>query len=272
MHGGMIADVRLVELSDGRRVVAKEARNTPLEIEARMLRFLRMHTSLLVPEVLESSDELLVLEYVEGGSQWGHGTETHAAELLAGLHVVTPGSLLSHGPSSGSAFGFYFDTLIGPFPQRNDWTEEWPEFFRTQRLEPMLEECLSRDRLDDSLVGRLRLLMGDLDRLLDHSPEPGLVHGDIWSGNVLAANGRLTAFLDPALYFADPEVELAFIELFSTFGPMFWRRYEELRGIDPGYRSVRRDVYQVYPLLVHVALFGGTYVAGVEERLERLGY
>ncbi|MEX2535727.1 MAG: fructosamine kinase family protein [Trueperaceae bacterium] len=113
---------------------------------------------------------------------------------------------------------------------------------------------------------------GEDARVPGHSPKPGLVHGDVWSGNVLARNGRITAMLDPAIYFADPEVELAFIELFATFGEAFWERYGELRPIDPGYREVRRDVYQLYPLLVHTALFGGGYVRAVGERLEWLGY
>ena len=136
----------------------------------------------------------------------------------------------------------------------------------------MLELCESRGRVKASLVDRFRSLLDDLSGLLDHSPVPGLIHGDVWSGNVLARNGRIAAFLDPAIYFADPEVELAFIDLFSTFGSEFWGRYEEIRGVDAGYSRLRRDIYQLYPLLVHVALFGGGYLGGVEERLSRLGY
>src|SRR5690606_34952286 len=104
------------------------------------------------------------------------------------------------------------------------------------------------------------------------SPVAGLVHGDAWATNVLALDGRVTGFIDPAIYYADPEVELAYIELFGTFGAAFFEAYSEARPISAGYAEVRRDVYQLYPLLVHVALFGGSYVRGVEERVARLGY
>lgn len=270
LHGGMVADVQLVELVDGRRLVAKSSAATPLSAEGRMLEYLRSQTELPVPRVLESSDDLLVMEYVDGGSGWGPEAERHAAELLAELHSIGPGDAVG-SPSAGS-FGFHFDTLIGPFEQRNAWNRDWAAFYRSQRLEPMLELCLSRGRLDSAFADRCRPLLDDLPGLLDHSPRPGLIHGDVWSCNVLARGGRIAAFLDPAIYFADPEIEHAFIDLFSTFGPEFWRRYEELRGIDSGYRRMRRDLYQLYPLLVHVALFGGGYSRGVEERLRRLGY
>jgi fructosamine-3-kinase len=174
--------------------------------------------------------------------------------------------------SRRGCFGFPFDTLIGPFPQANAWNTDWAEFYRERRLVPMLLECTKLGRLPRELGARLERFLADLGSLLDHSPEPGLVHGDVWSGNVLAREGRFIGFLDPALYFADPEVELAFIDLFDTFGTEFWTAYRDRRAIDAGFLSHRRDVYQLYPLLVHVALFGGSYVGAVGSTLARLGY
>ena len=118
---------------------------------------------------------------------------------------------------------------------------------------------------------RVERLAGSLPERFEAAPTPSLIHGDVWGGNVLARGGRIAAFLDPALYFADAEVELAFIDLFHTFGNAFYEAYEARRPIDAGYRRWRRDLYQVFPLLVHVALFGGAYVDGLRERLRRLG-
>ena len=118
---------------------------------------------------------------------------------------------------------------------------------------------------------RVERLAGSLPERFEAAPTPSLIHGDVWGGNVLARGGRIAAFLDPALYFADAEVELAFIDLFHTFGSAFYEAYEARRPIDAGYRRWRRDLYQVFPLLVHVALFGGAYVGGLRERLRRLG-
>jgi len=101
---------------------------------------------------------------------------------------------------------------------------------------------------------------------------PSLIHGDMWGGNVLAANGMITGFIDPALYFADPEIELAFTTLFSTFGDTFFSRYNEHRPLAPGFFEERRDLYNLYPLLVHVRLFGGSYVDSVDGILRKFGF
>ena len=106
-----------------------------------------------------------------------------------------------------------------------------------------------------------------LDVLLEEPAHPSLLHGDVWTTNVLAEENRITGFIDPAVYFGHPEIELAFISLFSTFGPAFFNRYNELRPISPDFFETRKDIYNLYPLLVHVRLFGGGYVADVESIL-----
>ena len=88
---------------------------------------------------------------------------------------------------------------------------------------------------------------------------------------MLAKGERVTAFLDPAIYYADREVELAFISLFNSFGEPFFERYEEIRGIRAGFFEVRRDLYSLYPLLVHVYFFGGGYLNSVRATLRRFG-
>lgn len=284
----MVADVRLAELDDGRRVVVKASPNTfgeasgelpgsQMVLEAEMLQFLARHTALPVPRVIHVGNGLLILEFLQGRNVLDDRAERHAAALLAELHAVTPATVSSDvpataGDTAGAWFGFDFDTLIGPLAQVNTWSSDWPSFYRDERLGAVLAVCRERGRLRGELAGRVERLREDLGSLLAHAPSPGLLHGDVWSGNVLAEGGLVSGFLDPAIYFGDPEVELAFIELFSTFGPAFFDMYEELRPIQPGYHELRRDIYQLYPLLVHVALFGGGYLAGVEERLSRLGY
>src|SRR3546814_19407288 len=93
-----------------------------------------------------------------------------------------------------------------------------------------------------------------LENFIDQPPAPGLVHGDVWAGNVLCAADRVAAFIDPALYFADPEVEIAYIELLSTFGAAFHRPYPDLRPLRPGYALGRRDLYNLFPLLFHTLI------------------
>ena len=94
----------------------------------------------------------------------------------------------------------------------------------------------------------------------------------MWDGNVLCQNGRIGGFVDPAIYYADPEIELAFATLFNTFDRPFFDRYTEIRPISPGFFEERRHIYNLYPLLVHVRLFGGSYVNSVDGVLQRFGY
>jgi fructosamine-3-kinase len=93
----------------------------------------------------------------------------------------------------------------------------------------------------------------------------------VWSANVLAKGDRITAFLDPAIYYAAPEIELSFISLFDSFGDTFFERYAEIRYIRPGFFEERRDLYNLYPLLVHVYFFGGGYLSSVQSTLSRFG-
>lgn len=279
LSGGCVASVRLAELASGGRVVVKLGGGT-LGVEAMMLRFLGERSSLPVPGVvgLVEDPEALVLEYVEGGGSLGADGERHAAELLVSLHSVT--ATAEDGREGG--FGFDCDTVIGPLRQPNGWRGEWWEFWRDERLMHFARGAREGGPLPGGLFDRLERLAGRLDASV--CPPPGgpagavgrLVHGDCWGGNVLASGdgARVAAFIDPAVHFGHPESELAFATLFGTFGRAFFDRYAELSeavGDWEGFWGVRRDLYNLVPLLVHVRLFGGGYVGQLEAALGRTG-
>jgi fructosamine-3-kinase len=136
----------------------------------------------------------------------------------------------------------------------------------------MGRQALEAGRLPAALFGRLERFAGHLERWLAEPERPSLIHGDAWTGNILAARGQITAFLDPAIYFADAEIELAFTMLFGTFGNRFFERYQEFRSIRPGFMEERKKIYNLYPLLVHVRLFGGSYVHSVSQSLVEFGF
>lgn len=122
-----------------------------------------------------------------------------------------------------------------------------------------------------ALRARIERLAARLDEWLVEPAAPALIHGDMWDGNIVHQDGRITGFIDPAIYCADPEIELAFATLFNTFGPAFFDRYQAPRPLAPGFFEARRDIYNLYPLLVHVRLFGAGYVGAVERTLARFG-
>lgn len=258
LSGGCVADVRLVTLESGQRVVAKVG-GPDLDLEGEMLRHLRECSALPVPRVLHHDADLLVMEHIEhrGGSGWGG----HLADLLAELHSIG---------SDDGRFGFGSATLIGPLRLKNGWSRDLGGFYRDERLIPLIAEATRRGKLPTGLERRLRRYADRVAGDLDHDPPVSLIHGDVWSGNVLASGDRVVGLIDPSVVYADAEFELAFIALFSTGGRAFFERYHERRPIDPAFFERRVHIYQLFPLLVHVALFGGGYVGQLDSVLARL--
>ena len=127
-------------------------------------------------------------------------------------------------------------------------------------------------QLPASLHRRIGKFADDLEKFLIEPDAPSLIHGDMWTGNVLALNGKIASFVDPAIYYAHPEIELAFSTLFGTFGQAFFDVYQEVNPLEPGFFTERRDIYNLYPLLVHVCLFGGGYTSQVDSILKRFAY
>lgn len=258
LHGGCIAEVVKLTFDDGGFAVAKFAREGKLSLEGYMLDYLRRHSALPVPTVLAVEDDLLLLDYLDGGDALGAAAQEDAAQHLAALHAVR-----------GDSFGLERDTLIGPLHQPNPPSDRWVEFFRDQRLLYMGRVARDSGHLPDKTFDALEAFCGRLERYIDEPEAPALIHGDMWAGNILAKGSRISGFVDPAIYFADPEIELAFSTLFGTFGEPFFKRYDELAGLRAGFFEARRDIYNLYPLLVHTALFGGSYARSVARILAR---
>lgn len=260
LGGGCVGDVYKAEFDEGAPLVAKVASSDgTLALEGFMLEYLSK-AGLPVPEVIHAENDLLLMTWIEGSGSIDGRAQEHAADLLAALHGRTQ-----------KDFGFERATLIGGLSQPNDPAPGWTDFFRDRRLLYMAGEGLKARRLPAATMTRIENLAARLGRWMDEPAAPSLIHGDMWGGNVLARDGKIAGFVDPAIYFADAEIELAFSTLFSTFGDSFFRRYAEHRPIRPGFFEARRDLLNLYPLLVHVRLFGGSYVGRVETTLSRFG-
>lgn len=263
LSGGMISDVYRVKFIDGHHVVAKVNKETTssLKIEAKMLDYLKGNSVLPVPDVLYKDDNLIIMSYIEHETGLSTSAEEDAAHYLSALHKV-----------STAQFGLSFDTLIGGIHQPNTPDESWIDFFAEQRLLYMSKTAYASRRLPLEIHRRIEQFATVLDDFLFEPDAPSLIHGDLWGGNILSKNGKITGFIDPAIYYAHSEIELAFSTLFNTFGQTFFDTYHALHPIEPDFFSVRRDIYNLYPLLVHVHLFGGDYVNAVDRILSRFGY
>ncbi|WP_132057648.1 fructosamine kinase family protein [Halorussus amylolyticus] len=266
LDGGEVGRVVRVTLADGRRVVAKTS-DTPLDVEADMLEFLGRR-GLPIPELHHRSADLLVMAYVEGDGNLTPSAEADVARHLAALHEERP-----ENPANCGDFGFPFDTLDGPYRQPNPWTDSWVAFYRDHRLRRMAEKARNAGLLSADIAERIERLAGNLDSWLPESPPAALLHGDVWANNVVVRDGAIRAFLDPACYFGHAEVELAYVDFGSALGDTFFETYREECGIDPGFFDGRCEIYQLYPLLVHLLYFEDEgYASEIDRTLDAVGY
>ena len=263
LSGGCVGDVFQISMQTGPDIVAKVGHgDSGLALEGASLLYLAANSQLPVPEVLFSDDNLLLMTLLPTDGHLGPGAQIHAGQLVAGLHSI----------SHENGFGFDNPTTIGGLAQPNPWNKNWVDFFRDHRLLYMGGEALNAGNLPIQLMQRLENFARDLERFIQSPEKSSLIHGDMWNGNVLASGGRITGFIDPAIYYADPEIELAFTQMFGTFNDSFFETYQTIREIRPGFFEERLAIYNLYPLLVHVRLFAGGYVHSVDRTLKKFGY
>lgn len=262
MPGGTFGMLHAVDLDDGRHLVAKTATGTnaegTLETEGWMLRYLADRSDLPVPAVHHADPDLLLMDRLPAGGALDAGAEAHAGALIAALHDV-----------AGEAFGLGRDTVIGPLVQPNEPDARWTEFLRDRRLMHMGRLAHEAGRLPGETLARLDAFCARIVEFVPEPAHPALLHGDLWTGNVLVHGGRISGFVDPAIYYGDPEMDLAFATLFGTLGEPFFAAYSERRPVAPGFFEARRDICNLWPLLVHARLFGGSYGASVDAILRR---
>lgn len=247
LAGGDLSEVLLLRRPDGRCTVAKGGPASATE--AAMLRALA-EAGLPVPAVEGEHPNILLLEHVENDGVFSPNAWASIGAARRRLHS-----------RRGEGYGWPTDYSLGTVELDNRGRTDWAPFWAEQRLAAAARIL---DRPWRERVGRLAEGIGDL---LPDEPPPALLHGDLWTGNILVRNGRLAALIDPACYHGDAEVDLAMLTLFAEPPAEFWDAYGTL---SPGWEQ-RRSVYQLFPALVHLRMFGASYAALVDRLLSELG-
>ncbi|MBR9991295.1 MAG: fructosamine kinase family protein [Gemmatimonadetes bacterium] len=249
--GGCISPAYRLRCADGVSIFLKtappSAPDDMLAQEAVSLERIAATDTVRVPRVLARPGTWLALEWLEPARGSDAGWAVLGAEL-ARMHR-----------SSAEQYGWESPNFIGPLPQANERSHDWPSFWGAQRLRPQLRQA--RDRLGGEAIERFEQLLEELDERLSAAVPDGasLLHGDLWAGNVHFTAGGV-AVIDPSSYYGHREVDLAMAALFGGFPPAFFDAYSAEWPLHEG-ADARRGIYQLYYLLVHVNLFGGGYVA-----------
>ena len=261
LAGGDINQAFAVELEGLGRIFVKTLPSAPpgfFAAEARGLDWLREPGVLAIPRVLAVSDGFLALEFIAQGRPARDHDEALGAGLAA-LHRATP-----------AAFGFPTDNFIGSLPQSNAPCATWAEFYRTRRLEPQLARAVKLGRASTEMRRGFERLFARLPELAGAEEPPTRLHGDLWGGNACITSQGAPCLIDPALYGGHREIDLAMMRLFGGFSERVFAAYEAAFPLSPG-ASERVLLHQLYPLLVHTNLFGGSYARSVESALARYG-
>ncbi len=247
-------------LSDGRRdyfvKLNRADRLAMFEAEADGLQAIVASQGIRAPAPLcwgtEGDRAYLVLEYLP---LHGAGSGQRLGQELAQMHR-----------HCGPHFGWSRDNTIGLTPQPNTPSDDWVEFWRSQRLGHQLRLAAGRG---GHLRGGEALLEALPAFFTDYRPLPSLLHGDLWSGNAAYDHDGRPVIFDPAVYYGDREADLAMTELFGGFPAAFYAAYDEAWPRDPGY-AVRKTLYNLYHVLNHFNLFGGGYLSQAQDMIQRL--
>ncbi|HEY4186656.1 MAG TPA: fructosamine kinase family protein [Polyangia bacterium] len=260
LSGGDINEAYAVTVGDGRAFFVKTNRAPPpgmFAAEARGLAWLAASGAIRVPAVVAASECFLVLELIEPG-QPSASFDAELGRGLATLHRAGP-----------PMFGLDHDNFIGRLPQSNRAADRWGAFYRDERLEPQWKRAVDAGLIPSALQRSFARLLDGLDARVGPPEPPARLHGDLWGGNLMCDARGAPCLIDPAAYGGHREVDLAMMRLFGGFREATFAAYREVHPLADGHEE-RVHLYQLYPLLVHVNLFGGSYVASVESALRAL--
>ena len=277
LAGGDVNKAYGIELSNGVDIFMKANEKDNVDFfvqEANNLEAISKTNSIGTPEVVALGTDngedvgysFLLLKYVPEDNKTNLFWE-NLARSLANMHKAETERFLPKDKlAKGCKFGFLQDNYIGRTKQINTPTKSWIEFFRDNRLLPQFK--LAQKYFENDEIKNFEKLIDKISDFLIEPEKPSLLHGDLWSGNILCGKNETPYLIDPACYVGHPEADIAMTELFGGFNPVFYSVYKEEGLLQDDYVS-RRDLYNLYHVLNHVNLFGQSYLGAAKAIIKK---
>lgn len=252
LQGGSICQTQLLKTAKGNAYVYKKLDRTPKDFfirEKNGLETLAKHNIFKTPQVYAVTEDSILLEYIKPTITTNKSWHK-LGEKLAKLHRITQ-----------AQYGFFENNFLALIAQTNDWSSNWSVFYREQRLIPLLKHSLFTT--DDQ--NRWQRLLNRLDDLLADEEPPALIHGDLWNTNIIFTADDIY-LIDPAVYYAPREIEIAYLEFVGNLYQPLLEAYQANYPLSKYYQE-RKQLYWLYPYLVHLHLFGESYLPGLRQIL-----
>jgi len=235
----------------------KNTKYNAIFYEAKSLKYLNEKFPKLFPKIYYINKNLFVMQYIPNNKIKNNNSEKDLAIKISKMHQNT-----------NDKFGFKFDTPVGGFRQPCKFQKSWVDFFEKQRLFTIFNKINSTNPMPKKINIEIEKLLKKLKDLIPDNPQSSLIHGDLWNGNMLFNNGKLVGLIDPGIYYAPKEMEIAYLKWFNAISNKFYNYYSETINFDKDFFNYS-EVYELYYSLLNVHLWDRSYIHDVERLVSK---
>ena len=251
-----------ITLSDGSSYIAKYylKKNDDYDailIEGKIIKDLNSKFDYIFPDIYDLSDNFIIMQFIEHNKIKKNNYQKELANIIAKIHS-----------QKNDAYGYKLDTPIGGLKQPCKFSDNWIDFYKEKRLGMIFELINKKNPMPSNINKGIEKILNHLNNLLPSNPEPSLIHGDLWDGNILINNDKVVGLIDPGIHYAHNEMELAYLNWFNYVDVSFFDVYNDFIKVDQAFYQYQY-IYQLYYSLLNVHLWSREYIDNVKDLVKK---
>lgn len=250
-------------LNNGKKFVLKyqnseDAKKYPsIYYEGKSIEKLNKLFNELFPKIFHIEKNFFIMNWIEHNNEVNNESESELAFKLSKLHLI-----------KNNEFGYEFNSPIGGLEQPSSYEKSWINFYKIKRLQMIFDVINNRNPMPKNLNRSIQKIIDNLEKFIPECNSPSLIHGDLWSGNILYNNGKLAGLIDPSIYFANNELELSSLSFLNVVSNKFFEKYSQYIEIESGFKE-RLGIYELYYCLLNIHLWSRSYINYAEQIVKK---